>query len=102
MKTEVFLEVILCSNDMASSGFEGRDEIEDPLTEALSASSLGEVTGGGGGLGITNIDIEIIDEAHLQDALVLIRKVLQELNVPRSTLIKRHVPIETTFRVYDT
>jgi hypothetical protein len=41
----VFLEVFFRSGSLAASGFEGRDEVEDPLDDALRALGLGEVTG---------------------------------------------------------
>ncbi len=54
----VFLEIVLKSADFTHGG---RDEIEDPLGEALAALELGEVTGGGTGLGTSNIDVEVSD-----------------------------------------
>ena len=81
-----FFEIILQSSDFK---FGGRDEIEDPLDEALQRSGLGEVTGGGSGRGIANIDVEVSDP---QQALALIRKVLQELRVDPRTVICQFLP----------
>jgi len=38
-----------------------RHEIEDSLDEALQRAGLGEVTGGGAGMGKANIDVEVSD-----------------------------------------
>ncbi len=56
MSASSFLEIILKSEDFAHAG---RDEIEDPLDEALQAAGLGEVTGGGSGIDSNNIDVEV-------------------------------------------
>lgn len=69
----VFLELILNATDLSTAGIEGRDEIDDPLTEALIEGGLGEVSGGGGGSGVVLLDIEIADEVKLDDALAVIR-----------------------------
>ena len=95
MGEPVFLEVILRGEDFT---FGGRDEIEDPLEEALSEAEAGEVTGGGTGPGICNIDIEV---TKLDEGLRVIRGVLQELGVARSTVIKQHRPTEQVHLVYE-
>ena len=89
-----FLEVVLQAADFT---FGGRDEAEDPLDEALQAAGIGEVTGGGTGMGISNIDIEVTD---LTAGLAIIRSVLRGLGVARSTVIVRHKPnvVLTRFR----
>jgi hypothetical protein len=66
--------------------FSGRDEIEDPLNEALQQAGLGEVTGGGSGMGVANIDIEVTDPKR---GLSLIREVLCKLGVAPSTIIRQ-------------
>jgi hypothetical protein len=53
-----FLEIVLESADFT---FAGRDEVGDPLPEALTAAGIGEVTGGGSGMGKSNIDVEVSD-----------------------------------------
>ncbi|SKA97872.1 hypothetical protein SAMN02745166_02634 [Prosthecobacter debontii] len=83
MRTTTFFEIILQTADFT---FSGRDEIEDPLDEALQAAGLGEATGGGSGRGITNIDIEVTDT---QRGLALIWDVLQTLRVAPSTIIRQ-------------
>ena len=90
-----FFEIILQSPDFA---FGGRDEIEDPLDEALQQAGLGEVTGGGTGMGRSNIDVEVADP---QRGLALIRQVLQRLAVAPSTVIRQYSPEEITHPVYD-
>jgi hypothetical protein len=90
-----FYEIILQSADFAHSG---RDEIEDPLHEALQAAGLGEVTGGGTGMGKSNIDVEVNDAAM---GLSKIRDVLGELGVAASTEINQYEPVRITHRVYE-
>jgi hypothetical protein len=97
----VFLEVNFESGSLKAAGFEGRDEIEDPLDEALMEAGLGEVTGGGGGERGSNIDIEIEDERNFDQALTLIRQVLRDLKVPASAYIQRYKPMEIVYRIYE-
>jgi hypothetical protein len=79
-----FLEVILQAADFT---LHARDDVEDPLHDALTATGLGEVTGAGSGLGVSNIDLEVND---LQAGLALVRRVLRGLNVAPSTVIYLH------------
>ena len=95
MNPPVFLEVIFQSADFR---FAGRDEVEDPLDEALQAAGFGEVTGGGTGSDSSNIDIELTDAAR---GLPLVRRVLQELGVASSTVIIQRTPEHIVHRVYD-
>lgn len=83
MSDTTFFEIILQSADFH---FGGRDEIEDPLDEALQNASLGEVTGGGSGMGVCNIDVEVTDA---DQGLKVIRQVLQSLEVAKSTVIRQ-------------
>jgi predicted nuclease with TOPRIM domain len=97
---DVFVEVVINAADASAMGIASRDEIEDPLEEALSASGLGEVTGGGGGMGVYIIDVEVVEQ-NFDDALLVIRQALQTLNVPTSTRIKRRKPVSAEFLVYE-
>lgn len=83
MSETTFFEIILLSADFT---FGGRDEIADPLDDALRNAGLGEVTGGGTGMGISNIDVEADDPNR---GLLLIREVLQKLAVAPSTVIRQ-------------
>lgn len=94
MTQTYFLEVVLLSADFE---FEGRDEIEDPLEEALRNAGVGEVTGAGSGMGRSNIDVEVND---LEAGLTLVRSVLQKLQVARSTVINQYEPVRMVHRVY--
>lgn len=94
MATRTFLEIVFVASDFV---YEGRDEIEDPLQEALETSGLGEVTGGGGGMGVANIDVEVID---LERGLAVVRRVLQELGVASSTVINQYKPSRAKYLVY--
>ena len=98
--SDVFLEIVVKAAEASAAGIESRDEIEEPLEEALSTAGLGEVTGGGGGSGVWIVDVEIPAEEQFDEALVVIRGVLRELKVPPSTLIKRHKPNELALPVY--
>lgn len=97
---KAFLEVVINSIDLNAAGVESRDEIEDPLNEALLLAGLGEVTGGGGGKGVTIIDVEILSEDQFDNSLEKMRKILQNLGVPKSTIIKRSSPKRTVYQVY--
>jgi len=97
----VFLEIVFNAPDLQAIGIESRDEIEEPLEEALADSGLGEVTGGGGGSGVAIIDIEVDDEERLEEALSVIRTLLRSRGVPRSTIIKRSRPTEVSYEVYE-
>lgn len=97
----VFLEIVLTAADLSASGIEGRDEIEDPVHDALSADGLGEVTGGGAGGGRVIVEVEVFDEQSLEQALSVIRKELVRVGVPEGTIIKRNSPVPKVYRVFD-
>ena len=97
----VFVEIIFSAKDLAKTGIQGRDELEDPLTAALEQSGIAEVTGGGSGMGLSHIDVEISSEEHLDRGIATIRRVLQELGVPYSTVIRRNTPKPIEYRIYD-
>jgi hypothetical protein len=59
MQATVFVEIVLDSAALLAAGIEGRDEIEDPLAEALGEQALGEVTGGGSGAGTSIVEVEV-------------------------------------------
>ncbi len=91
----ILIEIVFKSSDFT---FAGRDEVEDPLAEALEQAELGEVTGGGGGGDSLHIDVEIFD---LKPGLKLIRKVLRRLSVAPSTAINQLEPELIVHSVYD-
>lgn len=82
----IFLEVVFLNVDFP---FDGRDAVEDPLSDALEQASLGEVTGGGCGSETCNVDIEVVD---LERGLSLIRSTLLGLGCPNSTVINQYQP----------
>jgi hypothetical protein len=94
----VFLEVVLITQDMQATGLLSRDEVEDPLSDALESAALGEVTGGGGGSGVYIIDVEV-SEKRFEEALSVMRSALRAARAPPSTEIRRHSPRETTYRL---
>ena len=83
---------------VADFTFDGRDEIEEPLDDALRLAGLGEVTGGGSGMGIANIDIEVTDP---QRALALIREVLRGVGVAPSTIIRQFGSPSIEYSVFE-
>jgi hypothetical protein len=80
-----FFEIVF---QYADFNFDGRDEVEDPLADALDEAELGVVTGGGSGPDTCNIDVEVAD---FDAGLALVRKVLKELNVAPSTIINFYI-----------
>lgn len=97
----VFIEVDFEPGSLVAAGFYGRDEIEDPLDDALTEAGLGEVTGGGSGSRGTNIDVEISSAKRFEEALALIRQTLRDLNAPATTKIIRHKPQRVEYGLYD-
>jgi hypothetical protein len=95
MTTTSFLEVVLLPNE--DTTYFGRDEIEDPLHEALVRAGLGEVTGGGTGADCSMIDVEVSDPVR---GLALVREILVRLNVPRDTVINQYQPKKVEHKVY--
>ena len=94
MNEPTFLEIVFIAADFVH---DGRDEVEDPLNEALELAGVGEVTGGGGGSGKAIIDVEVRD---FELGLAVIRSVLTRLGVARSTVINQYKPNEIVHEVY--
>ena len=86
-----FLEIVFVTADLHAAGFAGRDELEDPLEQALAAKGAA-VTGGGGGLGTGNIDVDVDATSNLDDVIEEIRRVLRGLHAPPSTVIRQYEP----------
>jgi len=95
MSTPIFLEIVFQSADFT---FGGRDEIEDPLEEALQDAGIGEVTGGGSGMGTANIDVDVFD---LEKGVALIRAVLKDIGVAPSTIINQYSPQRVVHHIYE-
>lgn len=87
--SSVLIEVVMDAKQLADSGFDGRDEIEEPLAEALETSGLGEVSGGGGGSGVSMIDVEVFKEESVDAVLELLKKELARLKAPAGTRLLR-------------
>ena len=97
---DVFLEVIVNADEASAVGIDSRDEIEDALEEMFDQSEMGELTGGGGGMGEYVLEVEVPDESF-DKALALIKHCLRSLNLPQSTRIKRRSPALVEFKIYD-
>lgn len=95
MKT-IFLEIFFPAGSFMEAGFFGRDEVEDPIHEALEETGLGEVTGGGSGNLGTNIDAEV-SARRFDDALALISATLKEVGAPDAVEIIRHKPTRVVY-----
>ena len=85
----ILIEVILDSSELIAQGFGGRDEVEEILEDVLFKIDLGEITGGGTGMGKSMIDVEITDENRLDEALEIIRKTLQNSNLSAQLEVRR-------------
>jgi hypothetical protein len=96
-----FFELSFDAADFQSCGFESRDELEDPLDQALQTSGMGEVTGGGSGRGRTNIDIETFDGISDDEAVEKIRAILKNLGAPRSAVLASAQPMKRRWAVYE-
>ena len=74
---------------------ERAERFEDPLESALEESGLGSVTGGGSQLGegttveYCGLDVVVSDR---EQALALIRKVMQSVRCPPDAVIEEYVP----------
>lgn len=75
--------------------FERGDRFEDPLQESLSASGLGEVTGGGSQMGEGNtiefcgIDVVVY---NLDRGIQHLKEELSRLGAPFETVIEQYLP----------
>jgi hypothetical protein len=78
MNQPTFVEIVFSSNDFP---FNERDEVEDPLEEALTQANVGEIVGGGHGLGFIHIDVDLTD---LKKGLEVIRLTLLRLGLTSS------------------
>jgi hypothetical protein len=94
-KPLIFLEIVMQNNDFT---FDGRDELEEPLDEALRAAKLGQVTGGGSGTETSNIDVEVND---LKSGLAVIRSVLRGLGAAESTTINQYEPQKIRYPLFE-
>jgi hypothetical protein len=67
-----------------------REDIEDALTSVLGDD--GEIVGGGSGLSMVNVDIEVFESGQSGDALKRIALALRGLGLPGDTLLKTTDP----------
>lgn len=93
----MLVEIVMGVSALAASRFTARDEIDEPLAEALENSGLGEVTGGGSGGGKAIIDVEL--SGDLDAGIQLVRDTLVRLKVPPGTLISCHAPRNEVLKV---
>lgn len=96
-----FFELSFDAADFKNCGFEAREELEDPLEQALQTSGIGEVTGGGSGRGRTNIDIEMFDEISDDEAVEALRRILKNLGAPCSSVLASAQPMKRQWAVFE-
>ena len=96
-----FFELSFDAADFQNCGFEAREELEDPLEQALQTSGIGEVTGGGSGRGRTNIDIETFEGITDDEAVETIRRILKSLGAPRSSVLASAQPMKRKWAVFE-
>jgi hypothetical protein len=63
-----------------------RDEIEEAIDEALDGA--GEVTGGGAGMGMVNVDVDIFDGDRSEYVFRGLREAVARLGLPRDAYWK--------------
>lgn len=95
----MFFEVVIKEADMVSTGIQSRDEIEDPLAQGLEDSGIGEVTGGGGGMGSHTIDVEMSDDLATDDAAKRLLDHLKKAGAPHGTTIRAGSPDDRTWKL---
>jgi hypothetical protein len=95
-----FFELSFDTADFQNCGFESREDLEDPLEQALQSAGIGEVTGGGSGRGRTNIDIETFDGIPDDEAVETIRAILKSLGAPRSAVLASALPMRHQWAVF--
>lgn len=76
------LYLILNSGSLAKLGFEARDQVEDPIDNALYEADLGNIVGGGGGMDKCHIEFEVTDKGKARE---LIERELHKLKIPTSS-----------------
>ena len=96
-----FFELSFDAADFHHCGFESREDLEDPLEQALQTSGIGEVTGGGSGKGRTNIDIETFDGVSDDEAVEMMRRILKSLGAPRSSVLASAQPMKRQWAVFE-
>jgi hypothetical protein len=73
--TEVFLELVLVDVPDSGAGVAPRHDLEDALSVAFG--DLAVVSGGGAGVGASNVDIEVRDEESVAAVVDAVRRVCQ-------------------------
>jgi|SRR5579871_5167130 len=102
MVKDAFLEISFPDHSSTAMEIEGRDEVEDPIDDALKEAGIGKVTGGGGGWDRGfNIDVEIEDERNLAQALQIIRQVLKDLKASPEATITHRDGNDTEYSIYE-
>ncbi len=98
--SELFLEIIIQMEDWEGRELDDRHDLEEMLDSALQSKGLGEISGGGSGMGEFNIDVDIHSAKNFDTALEIIRHTLVSENLPRSTKIILHGANPTEYSVY--
>jgi hypothetical protein len=89
MTEAVFLELVLETSPRVDHVVDARHTLEDKLAVALTG--VGEVTGGGEGMGSTNVDIDVCEQEEVEEAVERVARVCREWDwVKSAVLIQRH------------
>lgn len=67
-----------------------KDDIEDALADVLGDD--GEIVGGGSGLSMINLDIEIFDSVRPMDIVKRIAGAIKDLGLPLDTVLQTAEP----------
>ncbi len=78
MSKPIFVEIVFTSNDFP---FDEREEVENHLEKALAQANVGEIVGGGRGMGFIHIDVDLTD---LKNGLEVIQLTFFKLGLTSS------------------
>lgn len=92
-----FIEVIFPA--IEGFGIDERDEIEELLQEQLDATGWGDVSGGGSGMGVLILDVDVFEPQHLPEVVQLIRGILLEQGCPPRTRIQINQPYQEVHHI---
>jgi hypothetical protein len=87
-----FIEIVFPLNSNAI--FLDRFDIEEKIEIFLDENGIGEISGGGIGMGNFNIDIDVFVDLFTENVAEMLAELLVKLNAPDGTLIYCRSPIK--------